>query len=137
MSQHNVTRTRRQALAAPAWPSVTTPDQSTARRSAVAKSLGRISGSLDLRPARLRAARRPDSRFRNRVAFIQGREQIAAFLARKWAREPDYRLIKELCGFRENRMAMRVAYKWYDDASNWFRSYGNENSEFDEHSLMR
>ena len=66
-----------------------------------------------------------------------GREAIVGFLARKWQRELDYRLIKELWGFRENRMAVRFAYEWHDDSGNWFRSYGNENWEFDENGLMR
>ena len=68
---------------------------------------------------------------------MQGREAIIGFLTRKWHRELDYRLIKELWGFRENRMAVRFAYEWHDDSGNWFRSYGNENWEFDENGLMR
>ena len=68
---------------------------------------------------------------------MQGREAIVAFLARRWQRELDYRLIKELWGFRENRVAVRFAYEWHDDSGNWFRSYGNENWEFDENGLMR
>jgi len=88
-------------------------------------------------PERVALAYTPDSRWRNRVEFIDGREQIKAFLTRKWSRELDYRLIKELWGFRENRMAVRFAYEWRDDAGNWFRSYGNENWEFDERGLMR
>jgi uncharacterized protein len=75
--------------------------------------------------------------WRNRSEFITGREQIVAFLRRKWARELDYRLIKELWAFRDNRIAVRFAYEWHDDAGNWFRSYGNENWEFDEHGLNR
>ncbi|HTV54966.1 MAG TPA: nuclear transport factor 2 family protein [Terriglobia bacterium] len=78
-----------------------------------------------------------DSEWRNRAEFIQGREQIQAFLRRKWTRELDYRLIKELWAFRENRIAVRFAYEWHDDSGNWFRSYGNENWEFGEHGLMR
>ncbi len=77
-----------------------------------------------------------DSHWRNRSEFIVGREQIVAFLTRKWAHELDYRLIKELWAFRENRIAVRFAYEWHDDRGNWFRSYGNENWEFDEHGLM-
>jgi nuclear transport factor 2 (NTF2) superfamily protein len=88
-------------------------------------------------PERAALAYTPDSWWRNRVEFIQGREEIKAFLTRKWSRELDYRLIKELWGFRENRMAVRFAYEWHDDAGNWFRSYGNENWEFDERGLMR
>jgi len=77
------------------------------------------------------------SRWRNRSEFIAGREQIVAFLRRKWARELDYRLIKELWTFADNRVAVRFAYEWHDDAGNWFRSYGNENWEYDEHGLNR
>ena len=69
--------------------------------------------------------------------FIRGREEITAFLTRKWNRELDYRLIKELWSFRENRIAVRFAYEWHDDSGNWFRSFGNENWEFDERGLMR
>jgi nuclear transport factor 2 (NTF2) superfamily protein len=79
----------------------------------------------------------PDSRWRNRAEFANGRQEIVAFLRRKWARELDYRLVKELWAFAENRIAVRFAYEWHDDSRNWFRSYGNENWEFDEHGLMR
>jgi len=78
-----------------------------------------------------------DSQWRNRAEFLQGREAITAFLKRKWARELDYRLIKELWAFRDNRIAVRFAYEWHDDSGSWFRSYGNENWEFDENGLMR
>jgi hypothetical protein len=78
-----------------------------------------------------------DSRWRNRSEFLQGRPQIVEFLTRKWIREIDYRLIKELWAFAENRIAVRFAYEFHDDSGNWFRSYGNENWEFDEHGLMR
>jgi nuclear transport factor 2 (NTF2) superfamily protein len=88
-------------------------------------------------PARVALAYAIDSRWRNRVEFLQGREAIQAFLTRKWNRELDYRLIKELWTFRDNRIAVRFAYEWHDDAGNWFRSYGNENWEFDESGLMR
>jgi len=88
-------------------------------------------------PARVALAYTPDSQWRNRIEFLNGREEITAFLTRKWARELDYRLIKELWGFRENRMAVRFAYEWRDDSGNWFRSYGNELWEFDERGLMR
>jgi len=77
-----------------------------------------------------------DCRWRNRSEFIVGREQIVTFLQRKWARELDYRLIKELWVFQDNRIAVRFAYEWHDDAGNWFRSFGNENWEFNEHGLM-
>jgi nuclear transport factor 2 (NTF2) superfamily protein len=88
-------------------------------------------------PGRVSLAYTPDSHWRNRTEFIQGRDQIVAFLTRKWSRELDYRLIKELWGFRENRMAVRFAYEWRDDSNSWFRSYGNELWEFDERGLMR
>jgi uncharacterized protein len=88
-------------------------------------------------PERVSLAYTQDSRWRNRVEFIEGREAIKAFLIRKWSRELEYRLIKELWGFRLNRMAVRFAYEWRDDVGNWFRSYGNENWEFDERGLMR
>ena len=88
-------------------------------------------------PERVALAYTLDSHWRNRTEFIEGREAIVAFLTRKWNRELDYRLIKELWGFRENRMAVRFAYEWRDDSGNWFRSYGNELWEFNERGLMR
>jgi len=78
-----------------------------------------------------------DSRWRNRADFLQGRAQIIAFLTQKWQREQQYRLIKELWAYDGNRIAVRFAYEWHDAAGNWFRSYGNENWEFDEQGLMR
>ncbi len=78
-----------------------------------------------------------DSRWRNRAEFFAGRTEIVAFLRRKWARELDYRLIKEVWAFRDNRIAVRFAYEWHDDSGQWFRSYGNENWEFDDQGLMR
>jgi len=87
-------------------------------------------------PARVALAYSEDSRWRNRAEFFQGREAIIAFLTRKWARELDYRLIKEVWAFRDNRIAVRFAYEWHDDSGNWFRSYGNENWEFDADGLM-
>ena len=78
-----------------------------------------------------------DSVWRNRAEFLKGREEIMAFLTRKWNRELDYRLIKELWTFRDNRIAVRFAYEWHDDSGSWFRSYGNENWEFEENGLMR
>jgi len=77
-----------------------------------------------------------DSRWRNRSEFINGRAEIVAFLTRKWSKELDYRLIKELWAFNENRIAVRFAYEWHDDSGNWYRSYGNENWEFDEYGLL-
>src|SRR5690242_300712 len=88
-------------------------------------------------PERVSLGYNPSCRWRNRSEFFTGREQIVAFLQRKWAHELDYRLIKELWAFRNNRIAVRFAYEWHDDSGNWFRSYGNENWEFDEHGLMR
>ena len=78
-----------------------------------------------------------DSRWRNRSEFPTGRAEITAFLKRKWAKELDYRLIKELWAFDGNRISVRFAYEWHDDSGNWFRSYGNEQWEFDEYGLMR
>ena len=75
--------------------------------------------------------------WRNRAEFINGRRQVVEFLRRKWARELEYRLIKELWAFHEDRIAVRYAYEWHDDSGRWFRSYGTENWEFDEHGLMR
>ncbi|MFC3651213.1 DUF1348 family protein [Dyella humi] len=87
-------------------------------------------------PGRVALAYTPQSRWRNRAEFINGRDAIAAFLTRKWARELEYRLIKELWAFEGNRIAVRFAYEWRDDSGNWFRSYGNENWLFDENGLM-
>ena len=78
-----------------------------------------------------------DSDWRNRAEFFHGREAIVAFLQRKWARELDYRLIKELWAFTDSRIAVRFAYEWHDATGKWFRAYGNENWAFDENGLMR
>ena len=88
-------------------------------------------------PERVALAYTEDSRWRNRAEFITGREEIAAFLTRKWARELEYRLIKELWTWSGNRIAVRFAYEWRDDSGHWFRSYGNENWEFDSEGLMQ
>ena len=88
-------------------------------------------------PAKVALAYTPDSQWRNRVEFLSGRDEIEAFLTRKWARELDYRLIKELWTFGANRIAVRFAYEFHDDAGNWFRAYGNENWEFDADGLMQ
>src|ERR1700748_3563496 len=88
-------------------------------------------------PAKVALAYTADSRWRNRSEFLQGRDAIQAFLARRRARELDYRLSQEVWAFRENRIAVRFAYEWHDDSGHWFRSYGNENWEFDEHGLMK
>jgi nuclear transport factor 2 (NTF2) superfamily protein len=78
-----------------------------------------------------------DTYWRNRAEFPVGRAQVRAFLERKWARELDYRLIKELWAFTENRLAVRFAYEWHDDSGHWYRSYGNENWQFDADGLMQ
>jgi nuclear transport factor 2 (NTF2) superfamily protein len=87
-------------------------------------------------PARVALAYSEDTRWRNRAEFLVGRAEAQAFLARKWARELDYRLIKELWAFDGARIAVRFAYEWHDDSGNWFRSYGNENWAFDATGLM-
>ena len=87
-------------------------------------------------PKRVALAYSEDTRWRNRAEFVSGRAEVEAFLARKWARELDYRLIKELWAFTGSRIAVRFAYEWHDDSKNWFRSYGNENWEFNEAGLM-
>jgi uncharacterized protein len=88
-------------------------------------------------PHRVSVAYTEDSRWRNRSEFINGRAEIVAFLTRKWNKELDYRLIKELWAFTDDRIAVRFAYEWHDDSGNWFRSYGNENWEFDMAGVMR
>ncbi len=88
-------------------------------------------------PERVSLAYTPDSRWRNRSDFLEGRPAIVAFLTAKWEKEQDYRLIKELWGLNANRIAVRFQYEWHDAAGRWFRSYGNEQWEFDENGLMR
>jgi nuclear transport factor 2 (NTF2) superfamily protein len=88
-------------------------------------------------PERVAMAYTEDSVWRNRSEFLHGRPEIIAFLTRKWNRELDYRLIKELWAFTDDRIAVRFAYEYRDDSGNWFRAYGNENWEFDRHGLMR
>jgi nuclear transport factor 2 (NTF2) superfamily protein len=88
-------------------------------------------------PQKVSVAYSINSSWRNRSEFVTGREAIVQFLARKWKRELDYRLIKELWAFTENRIAVRFAYEWHDDNGNWFRSYGNENWEFNPDGLMQ
>jgi uncharacterized protein len=88
-------------------------------------------------PEKVAQAYTPDSRWRNRAEFINGRDEIVAFLTRKWAKELDYRLIKEIWAFEGTRIAVRFAYEHHDDSDNWYRSYGNENWEFDQQGLMR
>lgn len=88
-------------------------------------------------PEKVSLAYTPDSQWRNRAEFPAGRAEIVEFLTRKWARELDYRLIKELWAFADDRIAVRFAYEWRDDSGQWYRSYGNENWEFDDNGLMR
>ena len=88
-------------------------------------------------PEKVSLAYTEDSIWRNRSELLQGRAKIVEFLTRKWEREHEYRLIKELWAFHENRIAVRFAYEWHDDSGNWFRSYGNENWEFEVNGLMR
>ena len=87
-------------------------------------------------PHKVAMAYTSGSQWRNRAEFVTGRDEIAALLTRKWNRELDYRLIKEIWAFTSHRIAVRFAYEWHDDAGNWFRSYGNENWEFDDNGLM-
>ena len=88
-------------------------------------------------PERVSLAYTPDSVWRNRAEFLSGREEIVQFLKRKWSKELDYRLIKELWAFDGNRIAVRFAYEWHDDSGQWFRSYGNENWEFSDAGFMQ
>jgi uncharacterized protein len=88
-------------------------------------------------PHKVALAYTVDTRWRNRSEFLYGRTDITSFLTRKWNRKLDYRLIKELWAFEGNRIAVRFAYEWHDNGGHWFRSYGNENWEFDEEGLMR
>jgi hypothetical protein len=87
-------------------------------------------------PQRVSLVYSEDTQWRNRAEFVNGRREVVAFLSRKWAKELDYRLIKELWAFNEARIAVRFAYEWHDDSGQWFRSYGNENWEFNEQGLM-
>ncbi|MBN3855769.1 nuclear transport factor 2 family protein [Paraburkholderia sp. Ac-20340] len=106
------------------------------RETAIQKVRGAEDGWNSRDPQRVSLAYTPQSVWRNRAEFVTGREAIVGFLTRKWARELDYRLIKELWAYTDNRIAVRFAYEWHDDSGNWFRSYGNENWEFDENGLM-
>jgi hypothetical protein len=105
--------------------------------SAVVKVRAAEDGWNTRTPERVARAYTLDSRWRNRNEFLRGREEITAFLTRKWAQELDYRLIKELWAFGGERIAVRFAYEWHDAAGQWYRSYGNENWEFDAAGLMR
>jgi uncharacterized protein len=107
------------------------------RETAIKKVRGAEDGWNSRDPHKVSLAYTVDSRWRNRAEFPVGREQIVEFLTRKWNRELDYRLIKELWTFADNRIAVRFAYEFRDDSFQWYRSYGNENWEFDAHGLMR
>jgi nuclear transport factor 2 (NTF2) superfamily protein len=107
------------------------------RESAIQKVRGAEDAWNTRDPAKVATGYTTDSRWRNRAEFVNGRDEIVAFLTRKWARELDYRLIKELWAFGDDRIAVRFAYECHDDSGNWFRSYGNENWEFDDSGLMR
>jgi uncharacterized protein len=107
------------------------------RETAIAKVRLAEDGWNSRDPERVSLVYTEDSRWRNRVEFPVGRKEIVEFLRRKWARELDYRLIKELWTFENNRIAVRFAYEWHDDSGHWFRSYGNENWEFDAKGLMQ
>jgi nuclear transport factor 2 (NTF2) superfamily protein len=104
--------------------------------SATAKVRAAEDGWNSQDPGRVALAYTQDSRWRNRSEFFQGREEIVRFLTRKWQRELDYRLIKEIWAFDTHRIAVRFAYEWHDDVDRWFRSYGNENWEFTDAGLM-
>jgi hypothetical protein len=106
------------------------------RQSAIEKVRAAEDGWNTRDPQRVASAYTTDSRWRNRAQFVTGRAAIEQFLTRKWQRELDYRLIKELWAFDGDRIAVRFAYEWHDDSGNWFRSYGNENWRFDGQGLM-
>jgi uncharacterized protein len=107
------------------------------RETAIAKVRMAEDGWNSRNPQRLSLAYTENSQWRNRAEFPVGRTQIVEFLTRKWAKELDYRLIKELWSFDGNRIAVRFAYEWHDDSGHWYRSYGNENWEFDDAGLMQ
>ena len=107
------------------------------RETAILKVRAAEDGWNSRDPQRVSLAYTLDSSWRNRSIFISGRDEIVAFLTAKWVRELDYRLIKELWAFTDNRIAVRFAYEYHDDSGNWFRAYGNENWEFDQNGLMR
>ena len=106
------------------------------RESAIQKVRGAEDSWNSRDPEKVAMAYAIDSRWRNRSEFVNGRKEIVAFLNRKWVKELDYRLIKEVWAFTGNRIAVRFAYEWHDDSGHWFRSYGNENWEFNDDGLM-
>lgn len=107
------------------------------RETAITKVRTAEDGWNTRNPEEVTLAYTPDSRWRNRAEFVTGRDEIAKFLTRKWNRELDYRLIKELWAVDGNRIAVRFAYEYRDDSSQWYRAHGNENWEFDDNGLMR
>ncbi len=121
----------------PANPDARPPLPPFTRETAAQKARLAEDGWNSRDPERVSLVYTPDSQWRNRAEFFSGREAIVQFLRRKWAKELDYRLIKEVWAFHENRIAVRFAYEWHDDSGSWFRSYGNENWEFNEQGLMR
>jgi uncharacterized protein len=116
---------------------MSTPILPFTRESAIVKVRMAEDGWNSRDPHRVSLAYTEDSRWRNRAEFINGCAEIVAFLTRKWNKELDYCLIKELWAFSDNRIAVRFAYEWHDDSGNWFRSYGNENWEFDAAGVMQ
>jgi uncharacterized protein len=122
----------REELVSPALP----PVPPFTRETAIQKVRAAEDGWNSREPERVALAYTRNSRWRNRSEFLNGRSEIIDFLKRKWAKELEYRLIKELWAFDRNRIAVRFAYEWHDETGKWFRSYGNENWEFDERGLM-
>ncbi|MDP2029033.1 MAG: nuclear transport factor 2 family protein [Thiobacillus sp.] len=116
---------------------VRTPIPPFTRETAIQKVRLAEDGWNSRDPARVSMAYTSDSQWRNRAEFVRGRTEIVQFLTRKWVKEIDYRLIKELWVFEDKCIAVRFAYEWHDDMGSWFRSYGNENWEFDENGLMQ
>lgn len=107
------------------------------RATAIEKVRAAEDGWNNRNPQKVALAYTPDSQWRNRNLFVNGRADIEHFLTQKWASEHEYRLIKELWAFEDNRIAVRFAYEWHNDLGQWFRSYGNENWEFDAQGLMQ
>lgn len=118
-------------------PEVRQPVPPFTLESAIAKVRGAEDGWNSRDAKKVSMAYTVDSAWRNRAEFVTGRDQIVEFLTRKWNKELDYRLIKELWAYEGNRIAVRYAYEWHDDSGHWYRSYGNENWEFNEHGLMQ
>ncbi len=118
-------------------PNVRPPLPPFTRETALQKVRGAEDGWNGRNPEKVALAYSVDTKWRNRAEFVTNRAEAQALLERKWAKELDYRLIKELWAFTDNRIAVRYAYEWHDDSGNWFRSYGNENWEFGEDGLMK